>query len=210
MKAFILSLAFFASTTQAAVLQNGPEEAKHYGVQVYSKTNFDVKGTTGEMNLVNWALRAAMGGAIQVGVYEFFLSDLNSFARDEDKALESLSTQPAVAMRITYVGSFTSEQMYPRVKAVIVANEMQNDPVVIELMKIYENMDVQRGQVTEYLLYKNTDGTESLVFVDATGKSHRYSGPAGLMTTIFKLWLGKTLDADAAKTKTHLIMGGAQ
>lgn len=144
---------------------------------------------------------------VKVYVGQLFVSNLETFKKTDNEALNSLNDQKAAAIQLHFLRDVDSENVRNSFKDALKNNSVNLEDASVKafLNAVVAGGEAQKGKVMTVLTYKNDDGTETVVFENTAGKSTEVKGPAGLMKNIFSIWLGKPSDDGVKKLKSAIL-----
>lgn len=209
MKTLLASFVMFtALVSSAAVLKDGPTKQRKEGIAIPSFVTLKVGEADKELPLVGSGVRKKSLLAIRVYLAEVFAE--KPIVRERSKALDSINESSAVAVRTTFLRDVDAETIMNAFKDGFGVNkiDVKNDPdIKAFLTAVGKNGDGDEGRALTFVVTKNADGSELLVYEDSHGKKVEILGSAGLMKKIMSLWLGKTVDSKAQDMQNEILSG---
>lgn len=210
MKTLLLSLVTFSAIfSSAAVLTNGTAVQEKEGVKIPQTVTFKMNDQETVLNLVGSGVRKKSFLSVKVYLAEVFADKSESFERNNEKALESLAASPTVAVRITFLRNVDAETIMNAFKDGFGVNNIdvnKDAPIKAFLDAVAKGGDGDEGKTLTFVLARNTDGSETLVYEDSKAKLVTIQS-SGLTKKVLSLWLGKMVDSKAQEMKNEIVSG---
>ena len=211
MKTLLVTLMTTVSIiSQAGVLKDGSTVQTKEGVKIPQTTTLTLDGKETTLSLVGSGVRKKSLLAIKVYLAEVFADKADSFVRKHDKALDSINDSQTVAVRTVFLRDVDAETIMNAFKDGFGVNKIdtKNDqPIKLFLQAVAKGGDGVEGKALTFVMTKNEDGSEKLVYEDSKGKAVTIAGEAGLTKKVMSLWLGKTVDGKAQDMQDEIISG---
>jgi hypothetical protein len=206
--------AFFTTLTlsfasQAALLKLDPGQKSNNGINVSAGGVATVDGHAYKLNTVGSGLRSkkVLLANIKVYVAQLLVSSPNSFVRKDNEALKSLEDSQTVAIQLAFLRTVDAAKVQVSFRDALDANKVDiNQGAIKQLLSAVNNGgDANSGGTFTFVVNKNSDGSETLVYEDTAGKQVEIKGDKGLTHDVFSMWLGVPADDGIANLKSSLI-----
>ncbi len=196
MKMSQLTLALVALTLApnafAGVLTLEDSATKVNGVTISKGGKMEVEGRVTNIVTVGAGVRSKLGGLVKVYVGELLVNDKNKYACSEAKSLESLKDLSAIAVRLNLVRDITGDDMEKAFNDGFENNDVTVNAEIEKFVASVKNGGkISNGSKVVITGEKLADGSEVVTYENA-GKAVSTKGSAGLVRSIFALWLGNT------------------
>ncbi|MGZ3650861.1 MAG: chalcone isomerase family protein [Bdellovibrionota bacterium] len=205
----ILGALLAISTAQASVLTSEPGSGVVEGVKISPFAKAKVGNHAYSLRLVGAGLRYKKVAFIKAKVYvgEFFVDAPEKIIKSSDGALASLSTQKAMAIRMTFVRDVDGEKVSNGFKEALETNKVKLDtPAVKSFLDAVKAGGEAKDQKTLVVVGEKLDGAkEQISYENAAGKLVVISGDAGFVRDIFSIWLGKIDDSGLENLKNSIL-----
>lgn len=208
----LLALFLFSSVVAhatPAVLTLSGFDQNIEDVKVAKTATFTQGALSQSMSLIGAGLRAKKIVFVPVRIYvgQFFAQDPASLKKTEGEVIESISTQKAVAMHLTFLHDVDNKRLVNSFKDGIKANKIDpNDASIQKFLEMVSQAgDVAKGSSLSVVGYRKDDKTDVIVYLDAKGGTTEVSGEPGLRQKVFSLWLGKTDDSGVAEFRKSVL-----
>ncbi len=200
---------FLPSASFASVLAMSPGLHDVEGVKVSQDGKATVAGRTYNLREVGAGLRYKKVAFIKAKVYvgELLMDAPEKFQKSEDKALDSLIGQKAVAMRMTFLRNVDGEKVSNGFKEALEENKVKLDSPAIKafLAAVKDGGEAKEKTTLVVIGEKLAGGKEAVSFESSSGKLATVDGEAGLVNSIFSMWLGKIDDSGLANLKSEIL-----
>ncbi|MCB0385190.1 MAG: chalcone isomerase family protein [Bdellovibrionales bacterium] len=212
-KAFFAAVAALSLSisAQGGVLQHQGSNGKIEGVEISATAKADVNGRQYDLTTTGAGLRNKKVAILKVKVYvgQFLVTDVGSFVRDLDGAVDSLDNMKAVAMRMSFLRSVESEKLVDAYKLGMEANNLNLSAPDVQafLQAVQDGGDAQGGQDMVVVGEKLADGSEVITYQNSEGKTWTVNGAPGFVKGIMSLWVGNTIEKETEELKKNLILG---
>jgi hypothetical protein len=146
---------------------------------------------------------------IKVYLAEVFADNAAAFVPKKGQALDSLDASKVVAIRAVFLRDVDSETIMNAFKDGFGANHIdtKTGPIKSFLDAVSAGRDGQSGKALTFVISKNDDGTETLIYEDSKGTAVTIPGQAGLTKQIAALWLGNMVDGKAQDMQNEILSG---
>jgi hypothetical protein len=202
---FVASL--LAQPTFAAVLELKPGANVREGVNISEGATATVKGEKSEIVTVGSALRTkkVLIANIKVYVAQFMVSNPARYSKTD--ALNSLEDQEVAVMRLSFLRFVDAEKVRVSFEDALVANGVSlKDPEMSALLNaIVDGGAAEQGGSLLFLVKKNSDGSETMIYETTGGKISVIEGTRGLTKKLFSMWLGVSADDGIVKFQRELL-----
>jgi len=204
--ASILALSFSAN---AALLKLEPGSKTNNGVTISKAGQASIDGKDYDLTTVGSGLRSkkVLLANVKVYVAQLLVSSPNSFVRKDVDALKSLEDSQTVAIQLVFLRSVEAEKVKVAFRDAFDANKVDiNDAAIKQLLAAVETGgDATANGTLTFVANKHSDGTETLIYEDVTGKQVVIKGEKGLTHDVFSMWLGNPADDGIANLKKALL-----
>lgn len=198
---FIVSI-LFVCHSNASVASFTPGAEKINGVTLSTNAVVSVNGSDVSLANVGSGLRkkyiAILGTAVYVA--QVFAAQPEKYVKSniENQALDSLKDQSATLVKLDFVYNVTADKIYTAFQDALTTNQvdLSASEVVEFLSQVQNGGDAAKGTSMLFVMIKNNDGTETLIYEDPVGASKEIKGSAGFSTKILSMWLGKISSSD--------------
>ncbi len=179
------------------------------GVKVSSEAKAKVADRSHSLKLAGAGLRYKKVALFKADVYvgELLMSAPEKFTRTEAAALGSLAEQSAVAIRMTFLRDVEGEKVSGSFKDGLEENKVPVDGANVKafLEAVKSGGESKKGTTLVVLGEKLPGGKEAVSWEDAGGKVSTITGEAGLVKSIFSIWLGKIDDSGLESLRKELL-----
>lgn len=133
----------------------------------------------------------------------------DSATLSEDKVLDELKAMPVRALRLNIVFPLKAAMLRDKFSEALKDNgiDAKKDAAIKALMDQL-TFNVNPGDIIDFLSATRADGTDLVSIVISTQAKALQGSDAELGLKFWKIWFGKTQDADMAKVRKALITGG--
>lgn len=126
----------------------------------------------------------------------------------EDKALEELKAMPVRALRLNIVFPLKAAMLRDKFAEALKDNGIDaKKDVAIKALMDQLTFNVSPGDTIDFISATRSDGTDTVSIVLSTQAKPLQGSDAELGLKFWKIWFGKTQDADMAKVRKALIKG---
>jgi hypothetical protein len=195
----------FAVIANASILTQQPGNSDLKGVKISDKGTIAFDRQTVPLDLVGAGVRTKFLFSIYVG--QLYSSDVTTFVRKDDKALESFDQGRTLAMSLSFVHDVSANDVQKGFRDALAANDVDlNDPAIAQFLSaVKKGGDADDGKSLLVATNKLADGTEVLVYEDTKGVATTINAPAGTSKKVFSIWLGEPVDGGVRDLKTQII-----
>jgi hypothetical protein len=188
---------FALATAHADVLTLTPDTKKIKNVNLSQSAVAVIDGADVSMVNVGSGMRKKylvpfLGTEIYVA--QIFAAEPEEFLKSAAgiEALESLKNQSVSAVRLDFVFGVSADQVFTAFVDALKANSVDLEETVIAsfLATVKNGGDAKNGSSMTFLMSKNDDGSETLVYEDPNGVTSTVAGNAGFGQQILSMWLG--------------------
>lgn len=192
-----ISLFCFSQTATAELLTYAPSNQTISGVAISTTATVVTPESSVLLTNIASGLRKKYLAIFGTSVYviQIFAEqpDLYIKSTSGNTSLESLETQSTVAVRLDFVYNVSADQIYNAFIDALKANAVDTTlPANSQFLSYVKNGgDAAKGTSMTFLMSKNGDGTETLIYEDPHGQMTTVTGEAGFAQSILSMWLGK-------------------
>lgn len=205
----LVSTLSLALSAQASLLKLAPGSRANNGVNVSSGGTATIDGQNYALTTVGYGLRTkkVLIANIKVYVAQLLVSSPARFVHTDADALSSLEDSQTVALQMQFLRTVDAQRVQVSFRDALDANKVDvNTPAIKQLLTAVANGgDALADKALTVVINKNSDGSETLVYEDASGRQTKIKGDKNLTRSVFSIWLGVPSDDGVAALKTQLI-----
>jgi len=206
--ALVATLAM-SMTSHAELLKLSAGDKSNNGINVSKTGAATIDGKTYDLTTVGAGLRSKKVLLINVKVYvaQLLVSSPTRFVRTDTGALKSLDDSQTVAIQMAFLRTVDASTVQVSFRDALDTNKVNSASPSIKkfLDAVAAGGDALENKTLTIVINKNSDGTETLVYEDSTGKQTKIVGNKGLTQSIFSIWLGTPDDDGVANLKAALL-----
>jgi hypothetical protein len=192
-------LPLFCPIASAGVLSVTPGAKEIEKVKVSTEAKAKVGDRSYILKVVGAGLRYKKIALFKADVYvgELMMDAPEKFVRTIEGALGSLAQQKAVAIRMSFLRDVEGKKVSSSFEDGLEENKVSLDSANVKafLEAVKGGGESKKGTTLVVLGEKLAGGKEAVSWEDANGKLTTISGDAGLVKTIFSIWLGEIDDS---------------
>lgn len=195
----------FALVSNASILTQEPGKSDLKGVKIADKGSIAFDRQSVPLDLVGAGVRSKFMFSVYVG--QLYSSDLSTFVRKDDKALESLDKGRTLVMSLTFVRDVSANDVQKGFRDALLKNDVNlNDAAISQFLAAVKNGgDADDGKSFVIATNKLADGSEVLVYEDTKGQLTTIPAPTGTSKSIFSIWMGEPVDGGVESLKSDII-----
>ncbi len=205
---FLLSLVL-SSSAFAGVLTVTPGSQEIEKVKVSTSAKAKVADRSYDLKVVGSGLRYKKVALFKADVYvaELLMDAPEKFSKTQGGALDSLAAQKAVAIRMTFLRDVEGEKVSSSFKDGLEENKAPIDSANVKafLAAVTAGGESKKGSNLVVIGEKLAGGKEAVSWETGSGKVTTISGDAGLVKTIFSIWLGKIDDSGLESLRDQML-----
>lgn len=197
-----------APSASAGLLTVTPGSAEIEKVKVGSAATAKVDGRSHSLKLVGAGLRYKKVALFKADVYvgELFVDAPEKFTKTKDGALASLAAQKAAAIRMTMLRDVEGEKVSGSFKDGLEENKVEiGGNVKAFLDAVKSGGEAKKGTTLVLVGEKLAGGKEAVSWENGEGKVTTVTGEAGLVKTIFSIWLGEIDDSGLESLRDEIL-----
>lgn len=197
-----------ATSAFAGMLTVTPGSAEIEKVKVSSAAAAKVADRSYSLKLVGAGLRYKKVALFKADVYvgELFVDSPEKFTKTREGALASLANQKAAAIRMTFLRDVEGEKVSSSFKDGLEENKVEiSGNVKAFLDAVKGGGESKKGSTLVLLGEKLAGGKEAVSWETGAGKVTTISGEAGLVKTIFSIWLGEIDDSGLESLRDEML-----
>ena len=188
----LLALSLISTSALAGLIESGvPAEGKQIAnVQILKSAS--LRSNDQSLSLVGAALRRKEKlGWHNVYVGQLLVSDVAALDRAADKALDSLKSQNAVAMQLSFLRNVGSDDMEQSFSDGFASNGLKDSPIVAEILEFMKTSgSAEAGKPLTFVGTVGAEGKETILIENSKGEVSKPIVGEGAIRTLFSLWLG--------------------
>ncbi|MBY0384693.1 hypothetical protein K2X05_06000 [bacterium] len=192
----------FVCNANASVASFTPGTEKISGVTLSTNAVVSVNGADVTLTNVGSGLRkkyiAILGTAVYVA--QIFATQPEKYVKSnvDNQALDSLKDQTATLVKLDFVYNVSADKVYTAFQDALTTNQVDlSAPEIAEFLSQVQNGgDAAKGTSMLFVMFKNNDGTETLIYEDPAGTAKEIKGPVGFFIEVLSMWLGKISSND--------------
>lgn len=204
----LLTLLLSVSASAALLTTEGTAE-KVEKASVFPTATATVEGESIKMTSIGTGLRQKKVVFMTFKVYvgQLFVSNPEKFKKSETEALASLKEQKAVAMQLHFLRGVDAPDVQKSFAASLKKNNIDMESAAMKqfLDAVNKGGKAIDGKTLTILGAKLKDGSEVIYYENSHGESSEIKGSAGLISSIFSIWLGTPVDDEVATLKKSLL-----
>lgn len=142
---------------------------------------------------------------IKVYVGELLAAAPENF--NKKSPLSTLTEAAPLMMKLHFLRDVDAKTVQSSFKEALKANQVNLNKTEVEkfLLAVQSGGEAKKNKSLNIFAVKKADGTETLIYEDAEGKSATIDGGSGFIRDIFSIWLGTPSDEGVAKLKSELL-----
>jgi hypothetical protein len=192
----------------ASVLTVTPGASEIEKVKISSSGEARVAGRSYSLKLVGAGLRYKKVALFKANVYvgELFVDTPEKFSKTKAEALGSIANQKAAAIRMTFLRDVEGEKVSGSFKDGLEENKIEmsaNVKAFLEAVK--SGGESKKGSTLVVMGEMLPGGKEAISWENGTGKVTTIAGEAGLVKSIFSIWLGEIDDSGLEALRTEIL-----
>lgn len=203
-----VAISLAAQSSFGSILQSQPGTKSVEGINVAKTAEADVDGTKTTLTTVGAGLRTKKVVVMTVKVYvaQVLAAEPEKFARTDQGALDSIATQPAAAVQLTFLRSVDAATVQSSFKDALVANKVALNKAEIGafLSAVSTSGDAQDHKTLTIATSTSAAG-DVVVYEGTQGQATTIRGPKGFARDVLSIWLGTPSDDGVAKLKAQLL-----
>lgn len=211
MKFFVVSLVLgflLIEPAGAGVLTVVPGNKEIEKVKLSASATAKVADRSHSLKLVGGGLRYKKVALFKADVYvgELFVDAPEKFTKTKEGALASLANQKAVAIRMSFLRDVEGEKVSGSFKEGLEENKAEmsaNVKAFLEAVKT--GGESKKGSTLVVLGERLAGGKEAVSWENGAGKLTTITGEAGLVKTIFSIWLGEIDDSGLESLRDQML-----
>jgi Chalcone isomerase-like len=200
-----------ASPAQAGVLSPQGAKGELEGVKLVAGAKGQVAGRSYDLKAVGAGLRFKKVAFVKAKVYvgELLLDAPEKFQKAQGKAVESLEQEKGVAIRMTFLRDVDGETVQKGFREGLEANGANLGDTAVQgfLEAVKSGGQAKDGKAIVVIGERLPDGKETVTYENVDGKATTVTGSAGLVKSIFSIWLGKVGDSGLENLQKGLLGG---
>lgn len=204
-----VAVALSLSVAQAGILQLEKGTRSVEGINISKSAQVTLNGKTDTLGTVGAGLRwkKVLLAKVKVYVAQVMVSSPDRFVKKDHDALKSLDDSETVAIQLTFLRTVDAATVQSSFHEALSVNnvDMNNEAIKNFLTAVSQGGDATSGNNLTVVIQKHSDGSESLVYEDSTGKQSKVDGAKGLTQKIMSMWLGTPADAGVASLKSDIL-----
>lgn len=207
-------LAFLSLQASAALLTLNPGGTSVEGVNVSKGGVLSSPDSTGieqksEVKTVGAGLRSkkVLISNVKVYVAQLLVSAEAADQLKADHSLTALQKSSKTAMTMTFLRNVEAAKVQVSFEDALRANNADlANPVLAQFLNaVATGGDALKDKSLTVSVMRNADGSETLSYEDANGKTTHILGSAGLTEVIMSIWLGQPADSGIESLKNQLL-----
>ena len=200
-------------SAQAALIDPAPGTRPSQnlnGVDIIPSATTSIDGKTTLLSLIGDGVRSKKVAMVTVKVYvaQLYAEKADSFVRDEAKALDSIQSTGATAIKLTFLRNVDAATVQNSFRDGFFANKI--DPNKTEIAAFLEAVSTGGDATTNSSMTLRgrilADGTEEVAYEGSRGSVKAISGPKGFVKEVFALWFGTPADSGLTSLKSALLV----
>lgn len=196
---------FLTTTSYAELISSQLSDKKIADIGIAKSAEVSHGDNKAAVTLVGAGLRSKKVVFVNVKVYvgQFFVAHPESF--NKSQALDSASSQSALAMQMTFLRDVESEKVMTSFEDSFKANgiDLKDETVAKILSAVRSGGDVKTGKKISLAAFKK-EKTDLVLIETPNGQITEISGE-GLTRKVLSLWLGKTTDSGVEDMKKEIL-----
>lgn len=205
---FALALFLSALPSQAGLLTSQPGSQEVEKVKVSPSAVAKVSDRSHSLKLVGAGLRYKKVALFKADVYvgELFVNAPEKFVKTREGALDSLKSQKAAAIRMTFLRDVTGEKVSGSFKDGLEENKVEISGDVKAFLEAVKNGGESKKGSTLVLLGEFLPGSkEAVSWENGAGNVTTISGGDGFLRSIFSIWLGEIDDSGLESLRDEML-----
>jgi len=203
MRFFIVCLSLLmAVTANAALIELTPGTTSIKNVPISASGVVKVDGADVNLTTIAAGLRKKYVVFVGTDVYvaQLLTAEPESYNKSNsgNDALLSLAGNSVVAMRLDFTYNVPADKLYTAFVDALGANNVDTTATDIAafLKAVQDGGTAASGQSITFLMVKNADSTDTVVYENPTGGLTEIDGAAGFGQKVLSMWLGNILSND--------------
>lgn len=192
----------------AAMLNPQGETYKVEGVEISPKAILEIKDKTHDLESVGAGLRFKKVVFVKAKVYvgQLLVSDSSGIIREKSKALDSLSSQKVVVMKMNFLRDVDSSTLEGAFKDSFKANgvSIEEETIKAFLKAVASGGEAKSGKAIT-IAGELLDGKAIISYEGVDGNVVSIEGPGESRKQIFSLWLGKATDGGVENLQEEIL-----
>lgn len=196
-------------TASAGLLTTEGTAEKIEKASVFPSASATIEGAATKMTSIGTGLRQKKLVFVSFKVYvaQLFVSNPESFKKNEAEALGSLKDQKAVAIQLHFLRGVDAPDVQKSFLQSLEKNKVdtKSEPTKQFLDAVNKGGKAIDGKTLTILGAKLKDGSEVIYYENSGGEVSEVKGAAGLINSIFSIWLGTPVDDEVATLKKSIL-----
>lgn len=205
----LFTLLLSVPSLAALLTPQGTTETKIEKVSLVPAATAIVEGENINLKAIGAGLRSKKVLFVEFKVYvaELFVSNPESFKKNEAQALASLKGQKAVAIRLHFVRGVEAKDVQKSFVDALKVNKVDVNEATLNqfLDSVTKGGKTEEGKVLTVLGASLKDGNEAIFYETTSGNVSEIKGSAGFIEKVFSIWLGRPADVGLAQLKKEIL-----